>query len=69
MREKAATIRRGQPEVGAGEPRRILHRGHRWTQRGKIQEESTAEVAEGRRENREETKYQFFSAALCGLCG
>jgi hypothetical protein len=34
-----------------------------------IQEESTAEDAEGRREKREETKYQFFSVALCVLCG
>jgi len=47
----------------------ILHRGHRWTQIGKIQEESTAEAAEGRREKLEEAKYQFFSVALCGLCG
>jgi hypothetical protein len=34
-----------------------------------IQEESTAEDTEGRREKREETKYQFFSAAFCVLCG
>jgi hypothetical protein len=39
------------------------------TQIGKIQEESTAEAAEGRRENLEETQYQFFSAALCVLRG
>jgi hypothetical protein len=44
---------------------RLLREG----QIGKIQEESTAEAAEGRREKREETKYQFFSATLRGLCG
>jgi hypothetical protein len=36
---------------------------------GKFKEESTAEDAEDRREKPEETKSQFFSAVLCGLCG
>jgi hypothetical protein len=39
--------------IGAGEPRRMIHR---WTQIGKTREESTAEAAEGRREKREEAK-------------
>jgi hypothetical protein len=39
------------------------------TQIGKIQEESTAENAEGRREKREESQSQFFSVTLCVLCG